>query len=316
MQSSLGGITRLTDSGLSITEWQPILGVVPPTDEAAWDAAFAKYQAIPQHDAIHPDMTLVEFKVIYFWEWLHRLWGRLLGVAFIVPFAVLLVQGHLRGLTALLLGLFLLGGLQGALGWYMVASGLSKLVYVSHLRLAAHFMLAMALLVALLWNGLRLLFSSNSPSTTTAWRNGLVLGAALAAQLTLGAFMAGLKAALVAPTWPTINGRWLTPIAAQFWDDALSVQFLHRGLGYLVVLGTIWWAATARALRWERWALIALVVVQVALGAAVLLRATDRSALVLFGALHQATAVALVATVTMALVRLRYWTDATAPSAR
>jgi cytochrome c oxidase assembly protein subunit 15 len=162
----IGGITRLTESGLSITEWKPIEGVLPPLNEAQWEDAFARYQAIPQYHAIHADMSLADFKSIYFWEYLHRLLGRLIGAAFAVPFLYFLLRGRVsRVLAPKLAGLFILGGLQGALGWYMVESGLESRIEVSQYRLAAHLAMAVVIYLAMLWVALDLLRSrESSPS--------------------------------------------------------------------------------------------------------------------------------------------------------
>jgi heme a synthase len=306
VQVVLGGVTRLTDSGLSITEWKPLLGVVPPTSDAAWAEAFGKYQQIPQFQLLKSHLTVEEFKFIYFWEWFHRLWGRLLGVAFAVPLLVFWRQRRLEGLVPRLLGLLALGGLQGVMGWVMVASGLQDLVYVSHLRLAVHFMLAVTLLVALVWSGLSLRVPASSRGGPAALRQGTTaLLVALAAQLVLGAFMAGLKGALFAPTWPTINGAWLPAFTGWWWNDPLAVHFFHRTLAYLVALGAglWWWAARAR-LGVERHAVLALVVLQVALGITVTLRSPYRGELLTFGVLHQLVAVLLTVALTAALFRL------------
>ena len=166
----IGGITRLTESGLSITEWQPIEGVLLPLNAAEWNDAFARYRAIPQYLAVHPDMTLAQFKNIYFWEYFHRLWGRLIGVVFLLPFLYFLWRGMVtRALAPKLAGLFVLGGLQGALGWYMVESGLETRIEVSQYRLAAHLAMAVIIYLAMLWVALDLInasrvFSSLAPA--------------------------------------------------------------------------------------------------------------------------------------------------------
>ncbi len=304
-QVTLGGITRLTDSGLSITEWQPLLGVIPPTNEAAWLDAFGKYKQIPQFEAVHAQMQLGAFKFIYFWEWMHRLWGRLLGFAFAIPLGVFLARGWLRGLWPRFVILLLVGGLQGALGWYMVTSGLSTLIYVSHIRLALHFIVAIALFAALVWNGLDLRSAGRSNSDAGAFRCTVALSGLLAVQLVLGALTAGLKAALAAVTWPTVNGFWWIPVSGDWWNQALSVQFLHRCVAYtLAVASVFWWLRCRRLLRWEATAVLAIVGFQVVLGIATVLRAPFAGALLLYGTLHQATAVALVALLTAASVAL------------
>lgn len=299
IQVGLGGITRLTDSGLSITEWKPLLGVIPPLDEAGWAEAFAKYQQIPQYVQLKSHLTPDEFRFIYFWEWFHRLWGRLLGVLFGVPFLIFWKRGQISGLGRQLLVLFALGGLQGALGWFMVVSGLQQLVYVSHLRLAAHLMLALFLLCALVWTGLGVLRPRPSAQATPALRKlTWALVGLLALQLTWGAFLAGLKAVLMAPSWPDINGTWLpnalwSELPWQHWQ---SVHFIHRTLGYLLLVGFIaWWWASRRALGLERHLVLGLGLSQVVLGVFTLIYATHGDGLLWFGLAHQLVGSALVA---------------------
>lgn len=298
VQVGLGGITRLTDSGLSITEWKPLLGVLPPLDDAGWAEAFAKYQQIPQYVQLKSHLTLGEFKFIYFWEWFHRLWGRLLGLFFGLPLLVFWRRGWISGLGRPLLALLVLGGAQGALGWFMVASGLQDLVYVSHLRLAAHLMLALFLLSALVWVALSILRPSPSAGATPGLRRGTkALLAALAVQLTWGAFMAGLKAALAAPTWPTINGVWVprTLFEELPWQDPLAVHFVHRTLGLLLVLGLGAWWWRARAALWaERHAVLALVVLQFVLGVCTVLYGMEPGALLWLGFTHQLVGASLL----------------------
>ena len=311
VQVALGGITRLTDSGLSITEWKPLLGVIPPSDDAGWAEAFGKYQQIPQFQRLKSHLTLDEFKFIYFWEWFHRLWGRLLGVFFVVPLVVFWRQRRLDGLKGRLLGLLALGGAQGVMGWVMVASGLQELVYVSHLRLAAHFMLAAVLLAALVWTGLEQLTTpAPGPLDERLVRWTQVLLGALAVQLTWGAFMAGLKAALAAPTWPTINGQWIPSGlfggGLWWWDDPLAVHVVHRGLAYLLVLGVLaWWWAARRALATERHAALALVVLQVVLGVVTTVQSVYPVQLLWLGVTHQLVGLGLLVALVAALLRLR-----------
>lgn len=308
VQVGLGGITRLTDSGLSITEWKPLLGVVPPLDEAGWAEAFARYQQIPQYVQLKSHLTAAEFKFIYFWEWFHRLWGRLLGLFFAVPLAVFWRRGWTRGLERRLLALLALGGAQGALGWFMVASGLQDLVYVSHLRLAAHLMLALFLLSALVWTGLGVL----RPAPLEAVPPGLraathALLAALAVQLTWGAFMAGLKAVLAAPTWPTINGLWVprTLWSELPWQDPLSVHFVHRTLGAALVVGLGAWWWRAKALGALRHAVLGLVAVQFVLGVCTVLYGMEPGALLWLGFTHQLVGASLLVALVAAAQALR-----------
>lgn len=322
VQVLLGGITRLTDSGLSITEWKPILGVVPPTDDAGWADAFSKYQQIPQFKLLKSHLTLEEFKGIYFWEWFHRLWGRLLGFFFIIPLVVFWRQERLEGLKARLLGLLALGGAQGVMGWVMVASGLQDLVYVSHLRLAAHFMLAAVLLAALVWNGLVLLSPpASKPVERPLVRFTGVLLATLALQLTWGAFMAGLKAAMAAPTWPTINGQWvptgLFGGGGWWWNDPLAVHFVHRGLAYALVIAlAAWWWMTRKALRTERHVVLGLVLAQVTLGVLATVQSVYAGRLLWFGVAHQLTGLLLMVGLVAALRALMQPTGAPSDAPR
>lgn len=308
VQVGLGGITRLTDSGLSITEWKPLLGVIPPLDDAGWAEAFARYQQIPQYIQLKSHLSLEEFRFIYFWEWFHRLWGRLLGVFFGVPFFIFWKRGQVRGLGKQLLALFVLGGLQGVLGWFMVASGLSDLVYVSHLRLAAHLMLAIFLLCALVWTALGVLRPAPAAPSPQLRKLTWTLIALLALQLTWGAFMAGLKAVLMAPSWPTINGLWLPDAVWSElpWQHPLSVHFIHRTLGYVLLLAFgAWWWLSRSALKLERHLVLGLGLLQVVLGVLTILYATHTGALLWFGLSHQLVGSALLAALVAAAHALR-----------
>ncbi|HET7539921.1 MAG TPA: COX15/CtaA family protein [Polyangiaceae bacterium] len=302
VQVVLGGVTRLTDSGLSITEWKLLLGVLPPLSHEAWLDAFHKYQQIPQFQKLRPTMTLDEFQFIYFWEWLHRLWGRLVGFFFLVPLVVFWQKGRLGGLARPLTFLFVLGGAQGLLGWIMVKSGLTELVYVSHLRLAAHFVLAVSLLAALVWYALPLVDwahdertprgapSAHSASTQLITATKLLVALTFV-QLVYGGFMAGLKAAMYAPTWPTINGSWFPSNVTSLLDlvsSPLGVHFVHRTLAYLLTVAVLVWFWQARsALPRLRHALLGLVLLQVLLGITATVGSYLPGHLLLYGALHQ-----------------------------
>ncbi len=252
VQVLLGGITRLTGSGLSITEWQPILGAFPPLSDTAWRKAFVQYQQIGQFKQLNSHFTLSDFKSIYFWEWFHREWARLIGLVFIIPFAWFLYKKKIsRSMMHPLIILFLLGGLQGILGWVMVKSGLNvRSVRVDHIRLAIHFIAAMILVCYLLWFALKI----SVPGVQRQDMKGIKrLNAYLIIivflQLTYGAFMAGSHAALAAPTWPTINALMVPKGMFQgesFTDsitaNLLTIQFVHRGLAYLItILIVAWW---------------------------------------------------------------------------
>lgn len=257
VQVLLGGITRLTGSGLSITDWDPIIGAIPPLNHHDWMVAFHKYQQTPQFRLINSDFTLQNFKFIFFWEWFHRLWARALGVVFLIPFIIFLIQKRfIRGMVRPMIILFLLGGLQGLVGWIMVQSGLvGDRTSVNHFKLAAHFISAMILLCYTLWFALRLLIRDADRSLApglhqyTLWMI-IILGI----QLIYGAFMAGLHAALAAHTWPDINGMAVPsgmfrmhPVMGNLTNNAITVQFIHRGLAYLLfILSIIWWIKARR----------------------------------------------------------------------
>jgi len=244
----VGGATRLTDSGLSITEWQPIIGAVPPLSEADWQEAFAAYQKIPEYTEIKRGMSLDEFKTIYWWEWAHRFLGRFIGVAFLVPFVGFWIAGYIpRALMPKLVGLFVLGGLQGALGWYMVKSGLVDRTDVSQYRLTAHFGVALVILGYTLWVlfGLGADRQGRTKSGATAWVAACVL-ALVFVQMLAGALVAGLDAGFGFNTWPLINGALIpkglgeaSPWYLNLFENPLTVQFDHRMLGYAVVVATV-----------------------------------------------------------------------------
>ena len=247
----IGGLTRLTGSGLSITEWQPVTGALPPLSDAAWQAEFAKYQGTPQYELLNRGMGLAGFKAIYWWEWTHRLLGRLLGIVFLVPFLVFLRQRRIdRGIAVRLGVIFLLGAAQGVLGWWMVQSGLTGArVAVSQYRLAAHLGLAMILFGYLLWTALEISGTRRTRVGATAryqnWAVGLV--ALIFIQIILGAFMAGLDAGRAFSTWPTYAGMWipvglydLSPWWINHFENHALVHFQHRTVGYIAALMVIW----------------------------------------------------------------------------
>jgi heme a synthase len=257
---SLGGATRLTGSGLSITEWQPIIGTLPPLTEAEWQEAFRKYQQIPQYEHTNKGMSLEAFKVIFWWEWAHRNLGRLIGITFLVPFLFFLMAGFLsRRLGLTLAGIFALGGLQGGIGWYMVSSGLSERIDVSQYRLALHLGVGVLILAAILWAALTLRAGSRDemlPSGAAApAAAGIVLLVFL--QILLGALVAGLKAGHAYNTWPLMDGRlipaglWaIDPWYLNLFENALTVQFNHRVAAYALLLAVLWRTAVlARSSR-------------------------------------------------------------------
>ena len=238
----VGGATRLTESGLSIVEWKPVTGTLPPMDETAWQVEFDKYKAIPQYQQVNRGMSLSEFKTIFWWEWTHRLMGRLVGAVFLVPLLWFLAKGwvgrELRGKLWLIFGL---GALQGAIGWWMVASGLTRRVNVSQYRLAVHLTLACIILAAVLWTAAQLSRRREveTPVRIRAGAVGLIV--LVMAQIYLGALVAGLRAGLIYNTWPLIDGSFIphsaqlwheTPAWRNFFENALPVQFSHRMVAY------------------------------------------------------------------------------------
>jgi heme a synthase len=276
VQVLLGGITRLTGSGLSITEWKPIMGALPPMHETEWQTAFEKYQSIAQYKYINNHFTLSDFKFIFFWEWFHRLWARIIGVVFLIPFIYFLVKGYFKKwMINPLIILFLLGALQGAIGWIMVKSGLNQEdIYVNHIRLAAHFIAAMVLICYALIFGMMITTAPGQRVASTSLKKfTAVLLVILLVQLTYGAFMAGLKAATAAPTWPDMNGVFSPDMSRLHWSNSpLAVQFIHRSLAYILLVALIAWWISARKYqasslfnKTRNWVLI-LVVIQVALG--------------------------------------------------
>lgn len=248
----VGGATRLTDSGLSITEWKPILGVIPPLSAADWQQAFDKYKAIPEYELVNAGMSLAEFKFIYWWEWAHRFLGRFIGVAFAVPLLGFWLAGKLRpGFAPKLLGLLALGALQGFVGWYMVMSGLVDRVDVSQYRLALHLLIALIILALLIWLALNVgpppARAHGATVTAGAWWLALAVFGVVFVQSGLGALVAGLKAGLVYNTWPLMGGRLipqgldvLSPWYLNAFENVTAVQFNHRLAAYVLVVLALW----------------------------------------------------------------------------
>src|SRR5687767_12934217 len=233
----VGGVTRLTRSGLSIVEWQPLIGALPPLSEAHWQELFAKYRTTPEFRLVNFDMTLEGFKRIFWWEYAHRLLGRLIGVVFLLPFVWFLVRGRLeRTLAWKLAGVFALGALQGALGWYMVKSGLVDDPRVSHFRLTAHLGVALAIFAALLWIALDLLPGENRvPGSPSVARAAACVAAVVFVMALSGAMVAGLRAGSAYNTFPLMNGHLIPPeilMLEPWWKNFLynmaTVQFVHR----------------------------------------------------------------------------------------
>jgi len=293
----VGGITRLTESGLSIVQWQPLAGALPPLSQADWEALFAKYRATPQFGKVFPDMTLDGFKSIFWWEFAHRLLGRTIGIVFLVPYVYFLAARRLsKPLAWKLAGVFLLGGLQGALGWYMVKSGLVDDPRVSHFRLTAHLGLALLIFSLEFWIGLGLLGERSARSNVLA---RLVVGAVFLMALS-GGFVAGLRAGHAYNTFPLMNGALVPPEAFMlepWWHNFLwnvaTVQFVHRSFFWLllVLVPALWWQARRSGARIAAHHLLAMFALQAVLGICTLLLAVP----VPLAAAHQAGAVLLLA---------------------
>lgn len=308
----IGGITRLTESGLSITEWKPVSGVVPPLTEADWQAEFEKYRQIPEYQQINRGMSLEEFKTIYFWEWIHRQWGRLIGLAMALPLAWFALRRAMpAGYFVRLFAILALIGLQGAIGWWMVASGLEVRTDVSHFRLSAHLLTALFILGGLVWTALDLrhLRRAGVDRPARLTMAGILVGLMLFVQLLLGAWTAGLNAGQVANSWPLMVDRfypagidWSRGAGFALTHDPFLIHFLHR-----------WWAwAAAGALVWLALAvrrrgapqigavLLALVAAMVLLGIATVLSGVQ----IWIAVGHQAVGALLVLATVAALHRL------------
>lgn len=306
VQVLLGGITRLTESGLSITEWKPITGMLPPLDTVTWQAEFDKYKNTDQFRYIHPDFTLQDFKFIFFWEWLHRFWARLLGIVFLAGFIYFLVRKKFKQEMVIpMVILFLLGALQGMVGWIMVKSGLvPEKMFVGHIELATHFIAALILLCYTLWFALSLLIPIEKLVVNSSLKKlSISIICILFIQLIYGAFMSGLKAATVAPTWPDLNGTIipgqinnLSPWWKNLVDNKIAIQFIHRGIAYLLTLFVFAWWIKARRINTSdlfnktKWLPLFLILLQVMLGILTVLRSPFGNNLVWFGLAHQFTA--------------------------
>jgi len=274
----VGGITRLTESGLSITEWRPVSGVLPPLNEADWVAEFEKYKQIPEYKEINLGMTLAGFKAIFFWEWLHRILGRVVGMAMIVPLAWYAWRRAIpAGYGARLFALTSLVGLQGALGWWMVASGLEYRTDVSHFRLAAHLLTALFLLAGLVWTARDIDALARDPAARPArlTGGGIAVIAILFVQLLLGAWVAGLNAGFVASSWPMMNDHfvpegidWANGAWMALTNDPFLIHFLHRWWSWIAALALLLLARGLSRLgaKREGGLLVAVVAAQMLLG--------------------------------------------------
>lgn len=320
----VGGATRLTESGLSIVEWKPVTGALPPLGEEAWTRAFEAYKTIPQYRELNRGMSLEEFKTIFWWEWSHRLLGRVIGMVYLLPFLFFLARGwFVPDLRRRLWVIFGLGALQGAVGWWMVASGLTERVEVSQYRLAAHLILALVIFAGIVWT-LRRLSSAAGAVTSARLRIGsrILLGLVFL-QIYFGALVAGLRAGRVFNTWPQIDGGLIpsaerlffeAPWWRNFFDSALTVQFSHRMLAYLITVAVLLHLLDAlrhgsASVRRGALALLAAVLVQVTLGILTLIHMVPLD----IALAHQGVAIVVL---TLALVQVERLTPATSGAAQ
>jgi len=300
----VGGSTRLTDSGLSITEWQPLLGAIPPLTDADWQAAFEKYKLIPEYSVVNQGMTVEEFKFIYWWEWSHRFLGRFIGLVFFLPLVLFAVTGRIsRGLWWRLATIFVLGGLQGGLGWYMVASGLVERVDVSQYRLSAHLTVAALIYAVTIWVALGLGRERTRPSTGRAWA-AVIIVALVFLQIAAGGFVAGLDAGMGYNTWPLMDGQLIPkglmamePAWRNIFENAMTVQFNHRMLAYVVAIAVTLYALAERS--GAATLMLAITLVQIGLGIWTLLEQVPLS----LGLIHQGGALVLLAAALWSLDR-------------
>jgi cytochrome c oxidase assembly protein subunit 15 len=321
----VGGATRLTESGLSITEWKPVTGALPPLGQTQWEQAFEAYRQIPQYHALNAGMTLSEFKTIFWWEWSHRLLGRVIGLVYLLPFLFFLWRGGLSAeLKRRLWLIFGLGALQGAVGWWMVASGLSERTEVSQYRLATHLVLALLIFAATVWTLRRL--GGRTPLAAARLRiTSVVLVALTFVQLYLGALVAGLRAGLLYNTWPEIDGAFI-PAGARLWFDtpwwrnlfenSLTVQFEHRMTAYALFALAIFHAvdvmrarAGSAAVSGALW-LVAAVTLQATLGVLTLLNQVP----IALALSHQAVAIIVLTLAVAQAERLAVGAANLAPS--
>jgi cytochrome c oxidase assembly protein subunit 15 len=312
----VGGATRLTESGLSIVEWKPVTGALPPLNQEQWTQAFDAYKTIPQYRELNAGMNLAEFKTIFWWEWSHRLLGRAIGVAYLLPFLWFLWRGAVSAdLRRRLWLIFGLGALQGAVGWWMVASGLSQRVEVSQIRLATHLVLALLIFAAIVWTLRRLMDRPPSAAPARLKITAVTLLVLTFVQLYLGALVAGLRAGKIYNTWPDIDGGFFPSVArllfeAPWWrnlfDNTLTVQFEHRMVAYalfalaaLHVLDAVRSRAGTSAVNGAAW-LLAAVTLQATLGILTLLNQVPMH----LALAHQAVAIAVLTLAVLQVERL------------
>ena len=312
---AVGGATRLTESGLSIVEWKPVTGVLPPLSESEWETEFAKYQTIPQYRELNRNMTLAAFKVIYWWEWSHRILARLTGAVFLLPFLYFLWRGAIpQGLRIRLWAMLGAGAALGVVGWWMVSSGLTQGVSVSQYRLAFHLTLACAIYASILWTAQQLIPRGPSEMPARLRIGALAIAILLLFQIYLGALVAGLNAGLVYNTWPLIDGAFV-PAPERLWfiepawrnlfENTLTVQFDHRMVAYAIWLLTVVHANDARRMRCETAGALILagaVTLQAALGIVTLLYQAPIS----LAMAHQVFAIVVLTVATVHAQRLSH----------
>ena len=310
---AIGGITRLTHSGLSMVDWKPLMGAIPPTSQSQWQSSFELYQQYPEYQEKNFDMTLEEYKKIFFWEYLHRLWGRLMGIVFIIPFIIFWKKEYLPPpLFKRFIWILIGGGLVGGLGWFMVVSGLKDKPEVSHYRLAIHLIAAFTLLVYIYWQALLIKYSDQhleKNSKVLKWPKWLIALAAL--QIVYGAFVAGLKAGLIHNTFPFMGDSFVhenTFSLSPFWENLINhkdgVQFIHRMLAYALFILVIVLGIKNRNTGNKEWqkslnSVMIIVIIQFLLGVTTLLMHVPVS----IGVLHQFGAILLL----LALFRVQFF---------
>ena len=318
IQVLLGGVTRLTESGLSITEWKPITGTLPPLNDADWQTEFSKYQGTDQFKYVHHDFSLSDFKFIFFWEWFHRVWARLMGMVFLIGFIYFVVSKKIKKeMISPMVILFLLGGLQGAVGWLMVKSGLvPEKYFVGHIELTVHLIFALLLLTYTLWFALKLKLPARQVVENPFLNKLLIIIAFVCFfQLIYGGFMAGMRAAVMAPTWPDINGYIIPPGMAVMYPfiknvfyNPVTIHFIHRTLAYLLFALVIFgWFKSSKAILKNRlfsglWMVtFLLIITQVILGIFTVLHSMYANRLIVLGVSHQFTGLLLVMVITCLL---------------
>ncbi|MBV1882126.1 MAG: COX15/CtaA family protein [Pseudomonadales bacterium] len=301
----LGGATRLTNSGLSMVEWKPIVGVIPPLSELAWQETFDKYKNFPEYQQVNIDMSLDAFKAIFYYEYFHRILGRLIGLLFLLPFMYFFFRGMIKKpLVPRLLVMFILGGLQGLLGWYMVKSGLVKDPHVSQYRLTAHLTAAVAIYVYILWVAFGLLIiKTDATSHRRLYRYGVGLISLIILMIMSGGFVAGTRAGLAYNTFPLMNGAFIPPnlyamepVWLNYFENITTIQFNHRMIAYLLILVIPPFCVLIRQVtktkRLQRTAAVfmAMLAIQITLGVSTLLASVP----VTLGVSHQGGAIILL----------------------